>query len=53
MIWNTVNLDNSALAKAESHHTTSQKLEAQQGGNAAASEEVYWLDDVHMEQKNN
>jgi len=29
MIWNTVDLDNSALAKAESRHTASQKLEAQ------------------------
>lgn len=29
MIWNTANLDNSVLAKAESHHTASQKLEAQ------------------------
>lgn len=29
MIWNTANLDYSALAKAEPHHTASQKLEAQ------------------------
>lgn len=53
MIWNTANVDSRALAKAESHHTASQKLGAQYGGNPVASEEDYWLDSVHMEQKNN
>lgn len=52
MIWNTANLNNSALAKEEFYHAASRKLEAQQGGNSEVSE-GYWLDNVHMEQKNN